>query len=165
MQKIFEVQFKAYDVEKKFPFIDIGNEIHDKPSLRVWLSTHLTYEIEGNHYTMFPLEDATINITDKQNFVIKPELGEIVQYLYVPCGFMGNSKIEILSPIISRINFNMFSFPEGITGVSNGCLVNLPKFKTLKYHWKRSGELYGQQGEGIKLVRQDGTEEARCYSI
>ncbi|WP_215414214.1 hypothetical protein, partial [Escherichia coli] len=53
----------------------------------------------------------------------------------------------------------VFNFPDGLTGVSNGCLVNLPEYTTLKYSWERTGELYGQQKEGIKLVRMDGSEE------
>lgn len=159
MQKILKVEFADDDKDKKFPFISLGDNKNNNFNERVWLSTKLLYEINGNYFVEFPIRNTKIITTEKSNHVIKPERGFITHYLHIPCGFRGASNIEILYEVSNIVYFADLSFPEGDTGISTGCIVNKPLYRPLKYKYIRSGELYGGKNKGIRAVRHDGSEE------
>lgn len=159
MQKILKVEFQDDDQEKKFPFVSLGKNKNNNFNVRVWLSSKLLYEIEGNCFIEFPMRNAKIFTTDKGSFVIKPEEGSVVHYLHIPCGFRGASNIEVLYEASKIVYFADLSFPEGDTGISTGCIVDKPLYSPLKYKYLRTGALYGGKEKGIRLVRHDGTEE------
>jgi len=177
-----EVCFKEDEEGRKFPFLDFGAEAHGRTSFRLWVSGRLVKhetvknydssnpinriiaeeigmpEKEEHYYIEFPMKNAKIFRTQRGNLVLRPNEGTTVFYVFVPCGYRGESEFEILSDYYELFPFEIYESPRGRLGISRGALVNAPT-APLVYRWERTGRLYGKPAEGVTIITPGGEEK------
>jgi len=176
-----KVEFREDEQGRKFPFIDIGEEDHGKPSFRLWVSgrfvrphiidAHAVWDeerqtwyhpkVQDGYEVVFPVHDARIEKTPKGSLVLRPCNGGTVHNIFVRCGYRGRAVITVLTPSVGEgdiFRYREYRSPRGNLGVDEGALVNCPVY-TLKYKWQRSGRLYGKPSEGVAIIMPDGTEK------
>jgi len=152
------IKFKEDEKGQKFPYVEIGNESHNRASFRLWVSARLLTKKDDSYELTFPVQNAKIHRTAKGSLVLRPEEGWTVHQIYVPCGFRGESSLEILEPEgLETFEYRSYSSPRGNLGISTGALVNTETDQTVKYSWDRSGRLYGGASHGISILMPDGT--------
>jgi hypothetical protein len=154
------ISLNRKDVEgRTFYYADIGSENHGRPTFILWVSSKLVQRNEEGEFIEFPIINARIYTTEKGNHILKPTEGWNVYYLYTPCGYRGESYIEVIEPQDAEILFfeNWMS-PRGNLGISRGALVSTASERVI-YKWKRTGRLYGSPSQGITFLYLDGKEE------
>lgn len=153
------VEFKEDERGNKYPYLDFGSEAHGRKSFRLWVSGRLLErDKEGRYVITFPKRKARIEKTPKGSLVLRPAEDTMVYNIFVPCGYRGSSRINILGECYEIFRYYKYSSPRGSLGISEGALVNAPDGKPLKYKWKRTGMLYGASPEGIMIVTPSGEE-------
>jgi len=177
-----KVAFREDERGRKFPFIDIGEEDHGKPSFRLWVSgrfvrphiidAHAVWDeerqtwyhpkVQDGYEVVFPVHDARIEKTPKGSLVLRPYNGGIVHNIMVLCGYRGGADIDVVSLDFDSedvFRYQEYRSPRGNLGIDAGALVNHPADTPLKYKWYRTGRLYGKPSEGVTIVMPDGTEK------
>jgi len=140
---------------KVFYFAKIGSELHERPSFILWVNPGLIKREENGLFIEFPLANAELTKGKKSLILRKGERN--VFDVFVPCGYRGESWIEILTPA-DVFGYEIWKSPRGSLGVGRGALV-CTSAPMVKFSWKRTGRLYGSSPEGISIVHLDGREE------
>lgn len=157
------VNLKFREVEgKRFFYMDVGSEVHGRPSFRLWVTQKLVQEeIKDNqikHYLKFPV-NAEIVKTEKGTLVLRPAQDTVTYNVLIPCGYRGSSSLEVVSPETAQVYlYKEYSSPLGNLGVSKGGIVVAP-LGSIKVQWDRSGRLYGAAPSGVTTIYPDGREE------
>jgi len=158
MKEKMIVSFKEDENGNKYPYVDVGNETHGRPSFRLWVSMKLVNKDKHDRYYLeFPLR-AEIFKTQKGSLVLRPSEDKMTFYVYASCGYRGHSEVQVLSEYFDDFDFYSYHSPRGSLGVSHGKLVVAPA-KPLKWKWTRSGRLYGGAPQGITITMTDGKEK------
>ena len=143
-----EVNLKFKEAEgKRFFYMDVGSEVHGRPSFRLWVSGRLVQEeIKDNqikHYLKFPVINAGIVRTEKGTLVLRPTQNTVTYNVLIPCGYRGGSSLEVVSPEMSQVYlYEEYSSPRGNLGVSQGAIIVAP-LGSIRVRWERTGRLYG----------------------
>ena len=159
-----EVNLKFKEAEgKRFFYMDVGSEVHGRPSFRLWVSGRLVQEeIKDNqikHYLKFPVINAGIVRTEKGTPVLRPTQNTVTYNVLIPCGYRGGSSLEVVSPEMSQVYlYEEYSSPRGNLGVSQGAIIVAP-LGSIRVRWERIGRLYGSAPTGITKLYPDGREE------
>lgn len=149
-----KVEFKVDENGNKYPFVDIGSEIHGRRSFRLWVSGKLVEKKDGYEYICFPMR-GRIEKTRKGNLVLKPSNDTTVYYTVVEAGYRGESCLEILSPDCKVFRFKEYRSPRGSLGISEGALIVSPNVP-VKFEWSRTGRLYGKKESGVTIITPEG---------
>ena len=159
------VEYKEDERGRKFPFVDMGSEIHGRTSFRLWVSGRFVHkDSDGDAIITFPVQNAQIEKTTKGSLVLRPHDSSTVHDIFVPCGYRGDATFKVLEPDILEddiFEYSEYHSERGSLGIDEGALVNCPAGVPLKYRWERSGRLYGSPGEGVTIITPDG----RKYEI
>jgi len=160
-----EVNLKFKEAEgKRFFYMDVGSEVHGRPSFRLWVSGRLVQEeIKDDqikhYYLKFPVINAGIVRTEKGTLVLRPAQDTVTYNVLVSCGYRGSSSFEVVSPEMTQVYlYEEYSSPLGNLGVSQGGMVVAP-LGSIKFKWERTGRLYGSAPTGITKLYPDGREE------
>jgi|GEM_PF-1398415 len=176
-----KVEFREDERGRKFPFIDIGEEDHGKPSFRLWVSgrfvrpriidAHAVWDeerqtwyhpkVQDGYEVIFPVPNARIERTQKGSLVMRPHEGSMVYNIMVLCGYRGGADIDVVSLDFDSedvFRYQEYRSPRGNLGIDAGALVNFPSGEPLTYKWYRTGRLYGKPSEGLMMVMPDGME-------
>jgi len=148
---------------KKFYYVDFGYEVHGKTTFRLWIHPVIVKTMPQNDIDefqlVFPVRNARIEKTEKGNIVLKPYEDWNVFKIGVSCGYRGSSDFEVLEPKdVEIFPYYEYESPRGNLGISKFALVNAQASK-LKVKWIKTGRLYGQPSEGLKIYYADGKIE------
>jgi hypothetical protein len=162
---IKEVNLKFKEAEgKRFFYMDVGSEVHGRPSFRLWVSGRLVQEeIKDDqikhYYLKFPVINAGIVRTEKGTLVLCPAQDTVTYNVLIPCGYRGSSSLEVVDPKTAQVYlYEKYSSPRGNLGVSQGAIIVTP-FGSIKFKWERIGRLYGSAPTGITIIYPIGREE------
>lgn len=146
---------------KIFYFADIGSEVHDRKSFRLWISSSLVEREEKDgieiEFITLPQKGVDIKKTEKGTLVLKKGPNNLFD-IYVSSGYRGYSNFEVLSPTEMILPYAVYRSPRGNLGISKGALV-LTKEPYVKYKWQKTGRLYGDPEKGISIIYVDGKKE------
>jgi hypothetical protein len=166
--KSFMIRKKEIDGKTYF-FIEVGAERYGKPSFVLWINRKLINP-EEQQFLEFPVVDAKIEVTEKNNRVLRPAPGWWVACVYVECGYRGWSSLGVAEPreeFLETFLFDVYHSPRGNLGVSSGKLVNVPPgYDKIIVDYSRTGRTYGGPTEGTLVIYKDGRVEklpARNY--
>ena len=148
---------------KQFFYVDIGSEVHGRPSFRLWVSGRLvqkeTKDNQVYYFLEFPVLNAGIARTEKGTLVLRPAQDNVTYNVLVPCGYRGGSSLEVVSPEMAQVYlYEEYSSPRGNLGVSQGAIIVAP-LGSIRVRWERTGRLYGSVPTGITELYPDGREE------
>lgn len=138
---------------RRFYFFEMGSEYHGKPSCRIWVSPRLITKAD-DLYLELPLQGVELEKGQK-DYILRPGDKNLFN-VFVKCGYRGTSKIEVLTPATSVVEYEFWDSPLGNLGTSRGALV-LTESASVKFRWRRSGRLRGAPAEGVTVVYLDGT--------
>ncbi len=152
-----KLRCKEHDGQR-FYFVDLGNEIHDRPSARLWVSGKLVKEGKEGPEVELTGKRALIR-TDKGNWVLKPSQKTFTFLVGWDCGYRGHSTFEIKERTLRILYFREYKSPRGSLGISEFALVCSEK-PELKVQLKRTGRLYGAPSKALAVytAKEEGQE-------
>ena len=156
-----EVRRRFYPQRKEddgraFYYIDFGSEDHGKPSFRLWIHFSLLKKDEKNNpYIEFPVNARIDDGKSSKTKILRPNKNSWVIPLYVKEGFRGSSSLEVKEKIDKEVSFYEYRSPRGSPGAGEGKLLQIPVIlDAITVHWKATGRLYGDPGEGVAIVKK-----------
>jgi len=142
---------------KKFFFKDFGSEVHGKPSFRLWINRQFVEKDEQGEFIQLPLKNAKVVKTEKGNLVLRPEQGWNTFAVGVPCGYRGESGLQVEEDHEGYM-YQIYASERGSLGISTYALICTQSDK-VTIEWWRTGRLYGDSPRGITVYYLDGHEE------
>jgi hypothetical protein len=145
---------------KVFHYLEIGSEIHYRPTYIMWVSKQFVKSDSNGDYIEFPVEGCQLVKGKGKGIILKK--GDKNLFMFsVECGFRGESSIDEVycygdEPEVYK--FYEYHSPRGSTGIDEGVLV-LTKSDKVKISWSRTGRLYGKPGSGVVVLYIDGRQE------
>jgi hypothetical protein len=145
---------------KKYYVANVGSEAHGRPSFTLFVHESLVETHEGSSFVRFPSMAEVKETEDKSVYVLIPSDNKITHYIFVMCGYRGTSTITLLSPSDAKIyKFLVYRSEMGSAGISEGALITVEKYQSVKIKWERTGRTYGEPHKGITIYHIDGSKE------
>lgn len=141
----------------RFPYVDVGNEKHGRPSFRLWVASKLLVKNkEGDMELGFPVRGAKITKTEKGSFVMRPDTDWMVYDVFISSGYRGASSLKIIKPAnAERFDYCIYNSSRGSLGTNDGAMINVPLETTLRVQYHRSGRRIDHP-DGIMIVMPSG---------
>jgi hypothetical protein len=156
--EVLELRIDEKEAEGvKFYYTEI---VSRRASFRVWINpSYYQNELKNlkSKYTLGVFKNARIEKTKRNNYVIKRGTHNVF-FIRVKCGYLGNSKIKVISDSVNVVDFFYYHSPNGRLGVSACAMIETAE--DVKIQWKRSGRLYGEPDKGISIVKVDGSVQS-----
>ena len=136
-----------YEVKRNqsgYGYIEIGAIDFYKPHHRIWINNRLIQKDEnGEEFVEVAGAGRELVVTEKGNYVLRPNKKMNTFIIGRACGFRGNSWYEIKKgDIKTELPFNVYESERGSLGISTYAIVSTPDREIIVDEFA-DGRLYG----------------------
>ena len=144
--------------EARFLYIEVGCREYFRPHKVVWVTPKLVTKDRDTDVVKFPAR-ARVVTTEKGTIKLVADENYTTYDIFVPCGYRGESHIELLHPADAVIEYVQYESERGSLGISKGLLVTVRNEEPVKVKYTRTGRLYGAPSTGLRVYTVSGVED------
>ena len=148
-----------------YGYIEVGAVDFFKPHHRIWVNNKLIQKDEKGEFVELTGADRELVVTEKGNYVLRPNKGINTFIIGRACGYRGSSWYEIKKGNIkTELPFDVYDSERGSLGVSTYAIISTPDREIIVDEFA-DGRLYGDDEVYHKRYFINDKSEAEAEDI